>query len=392
MTQNQHAPLSASGSGVWVECPGSVGHQSKHPESEPTEASMEGEAMHEIASIVIAQFLENGRHGHTFSRNHFVGKPATNGVIITEEMSKVVEVYIGYIMSLTSKYPGTAWVLLEHAVHMPSIHEHNWGRLDSAVLFFNVETLELELVDFKGGWALVEVWESWQLIDYLVGILTDLMLRGLTLPKQVTMTIVQPRPSHPDGKIRSWTVDVEDLAPYVQRLRESAHEAMGPNPRFKAGAHCMYCRGRENCVTLTSTGYKIFDVLRDSRLNIIATDALSTHMDLLEDAEKIIKALKSAIEQRAMKEIRANKRVPGWTWRTTHSRDNWTAPLEDVYAAGDLYGVNLRVTSAPTPKQAIDAGMPAEIVKSMSASHNTGFALEREKVGAYEKIFKPKKR
>src|SRR5690606_30190333 len=117
---------------------------------------------------------------------------------------------------------------------------------------------------------------------------------------------------------------------------------------------------------------------------------LGKHLTWLDDAKVLLKALYDALEDKALIDIQQGRGVPGYEWASKESRVKWTAPMADVHAIGDLYGVELRVVEAPTPKQAITAGIPETVINSMSSSHKTGIKLVKADIRLAEKTFKPK--
>jgi hypothetical protein len=73
--------------------------------------------------------------------------------------------------------------------------------------------------------------------------------------------------------------------------------------------------------------------------------------------------------------IKAGKSVPGWDRKQGEGRQAWTAPLEEVYALGDLYGLELRKPGAITPKQAIDLGIDGSVISEYSKTPKGEFKV-----------------
>lgn len=389
MSMSQHAPLAPSSANRWVPCPGSVLHEAMYPEVSVHPMTLEGSAIHEIAAKVLEDFMYHERKGHSFNRLSFLNTTANNGVVITADMLDVAEMYIRDVMEVSKRFDGLAKVMVEHRVYMRSIHPDNWGTLDAAIIFYDMSAKELVVEDLKAGWGVVEVWDNWQLIDYSIGLLTEMVERNWPLPEVIEFRLVQPRPYHRHGPIRVQRIALKDLEPYVEKLRASAHEAFAPNPRFQTGEHCDHCRGRATCPALLQTNYRINEVLQGIQSQDLTGASLGKHLIMLEEAETLLKALNSALRDKALIEVQNGRAVEGWEWISKDSRVNWTIPIEKVHAAGDLYGINLRKVDAPTPKQAITAGMPENVVKTMSASGGKGIALARADMKVSANIFKP---
>lgn len=384
---DSHALLAPSSAGRWVPCPGSVKHEAKYPEQAEHPTTREGSAIHEVAAKVLQEFVEFGMKGHTFKRSDFIDTIASNGVAITAEMCDVAEMYIRDVMQVSTRFDGLTKVLVEHRVHMPSIHKDNWGTLDGAVMFLGGD--ELVISDLKAGWGIVEVWDNWQLIDYAIGLLDEFVQRNWPMPKVVELRLVQPRPSHRNGKIRVQRLSLQELGVHHDRLRASAEDAMGPNPTFNTGAHCDHCKGRHSCEALAHATYRVNTVIKGIQPTELVGAELGKHLDMLEEAETLVKALKSALSDKALIEIQQGRAVLGYSWAQKESRVNWTKPIEDVIALGELYGIETAKLEPITPKQAISAGVPESVVNTMSASKSAGITLAKADTRLASKVFKP---
>lgn len=385
----EHALLAPSSADRWVNCPGSVRFEAQYPEKPPHPMTEEGTAIHEVAAKVLQDFIERDVKGHTFKRADFLNTTASNGVVITGEMLDVAEVYIRDVMQVSTRFKG-AKVLLEHRVFMDSIHPENWGTLDAAILFYDMDARELVVEDLKAGWGIVEVWDNWQLLDYVFGLLSDMLKRNWPLPEVIELRLVQPRPYHRQGPVRVQRIHMSELSSYAERLKASAYDALGPDPTFQAGKWCDHCLGCATCPAAMQAGYRVIERLRNITAQDLSGEALGKHLTWLDDAKVLLKALYDALEDKALIDIQQGRGVPGYEWASKESRVKWTAPMADVHAIGDLYGVELRVVEAPTPKQAITAGIPETVINSMSSSHKTGIKLVKADIRLAEKTFKPK--
>lgn len=367
---SDHARLKPSSASQWVGCPGSVRMQELYPETEENEGARKGHAGHEVAATILGDFLECGRKGHHYKRENFLDKPASNGVIIDDDLLDAVEMYVRDVMAVSDRYDGVSWVALEHRVHMAMIHEDNWGTLDNAVLFQSEHSNTMVLGDLKLGYLIVEPWENWQLLDYAAGLLAEIYARNRRVPEFIEFRIVQPFPSHPLGKIRTWIVPVGGLDKYVDVLKASAWEALGSNPRCIPGEWCTYCTGRHKCTAALKTLYAGITIVDGVVVNDLAGAALGAHIHLLRRIEKLTAALLTGFEAQALSEIQSGRDVPGWMRDHTEGRQVWSQELDQLYALGDLMGIELRKFSAPTPKQAIALGIPENVVKSFSTKNS----------------------
>lgn len=370
-------------------CPGSVRMEAAFPETDTHPMTLEGEAIHEVAAEMIQAFIDSDRKRTEIDRAPYLGKVTGNGTVISAEMLDVAEVYVRDVMSTSTRFNGLAKVLLEHRVCMPAVHPENWGTLDAAIVFFDVDARDLVISDLKAGWGIVEVWDNWQLINYTIGLLHEMGHRNWPLPEFVELRLCQPRPRHPEGKVRVQRIALADLEPYVARMRASALDAFSPQPTLQTGRHCDHCRARHACPALLNAGYRIVEVVKGISTQVLTGAALGAHLDMLDEVKILAKALHSALEDQALIEIQQGRSVPGWEWGQKESRKKWTVPVDQVHAMGDLYGVDLREVSAPTPIQAVSKGLPNDVVDTISARERAGFELRRANLKLAAKIFKP---
>ena len=384
-----HARLAPSSAGRWVLCPGSVQMEEKFPERAESEAAREGTAIHEVAAKVIEDFLACGRKGHTFKRSDFLDTTASNGVVITDEMLDVAEVYVRDVLQVSGRFGGMAKVVLEHRVTMPAIHPENWGTLDAAILFHDFDSGELVVADLKAGWSIVEVWDNWQLLNYTAGLLHDMHERGHPMPKVIELRLVQPRPYHRDGPVRVWRFPTAELGPYVERLSAAAYEALSDSPRLIAGgSQCDNCKARSACPALLQTGYRIGEVISGVNPAELKGESLGKHLTALAEAEKLVSSLREALEEKALVDCQQGRPVLGWMPVRKESRVKWDVPAEEVTFLGDSMGIDLRKNDVITPKQAISAGVPEWLVSSVSSSKPAGFKLVPVNLKAIGNVFK----
>lgn len=372
----QHAVIAPHKAHVLANCAGSIKQSARYADRPPSQMSMEGEAIHECAKIVLSDFIYHDFKGHTYKREDFLDRPMSNGVVLNEEMLDVAEMYIREVINTSSSWDGLTTIVVEHTVYMPQVHPENWGTLDAAILFFHPTRKRLKVMDLKSGWKIVEVYECWQLIDYTIGILNECLERGWPVPDEIELCIVQPRPAHRHGKVRSWVLKPNDLVPYVNHLHKQAHDAMSDNPSYTAGAHCVDCVGRHGCPVLQQSAYKVVETVRNiTPQDLIGAD-LGKHLTMLDEAKAILKALYDGLEEVAIHQIQNGSPVLGWEYAQKESRVNWTTDKKEIAAIGDLYGVDIRKPmDLLTPLQAISAGMPEEVVKANSSKKFTGAAL-----------------
>ena len=336
MSGAPHAPLAPSSAYRWVHCPGSVPLTLQYPDTGGTDAAGEGTQAHAIA----AERLRGNE------------APAPNA-----EMDRAVAAYVRDVGQVAGH------AVVEKRLEMPAIHPDNWGTCDA--LKRDNEGRIAYLWDFKYGHGFVDAFENWQLLEYAVGV-TDRI--GPDAPTwSFVLTVVQPRAYHHEGPVRRWRLSASELQRYARKLREAAEEAMGNNPRTVPGPYCKHCPARHACKALRLTTLDTVDMLADATPVDLSPDGLGLELGLLTRAAEQLEARLAGLQAQALAAIQSGAIVPGWGIGRTRGGTEWTRPAQEVLVLGELYGAPLGKPLAPiTPKQAMDAGIPADVVAAYS--------------------------
>lgn len=354
-----HAFLPPSSAVRWSRCALSASLEAAYPETEESPESMEGTAAHWTV-----QMLLQGTPAA-------LGMQAPNGVAVTEEMLEAAEVVREDIVATLG--PDFAqYLIIERRVHMPRIHPTlNWGTPDyRAWSRLNNGKLCLNIWDFKYGFGVVEVFENEQLIDYTEGCLHEAQIDGLQDQEiVVNLVVVQPRAPHRQGPVRNWRVMASDLRPYINRLANAAGAACAPNPPATPTPEgCEHCRGRHACEALQKAAFKhVAKGQHHSPLDL-TPHALGLELRALERGQALVEARISGLKAQAEMSIRQGNLVPFWSLDSVPGRLAWTRPVAEVFAFGDMMGLDLRKEpDAITPTQAKAAAKRAKLPEEMFA-------------------------
>lgn len=254
MDQPLHSSLGASSAERWLQCPGSVAllKQLQLPESDEEEWRASGTAAHELGALCLREGSDAWEHmGEKF-----------HGMEANEEMTLAVQTYLDYCRS--RKTEATIQVFIEHRVALPEVHELFYGTLDYCLLWDSI----LEIVDYKHGMGVVvEVEDNPQLMYYAYGV-----LKNRPEIKKVRMTIAQPRVDwHPDGKIRSWTIDADYIREWAEKTLVPGMLRTALDDTLMPGEWCRFCPAKLVCPVLTN----LFGacVLADPKQVISLTDS-----------------------------------------------------------------------------------------------------------------------
>lgn len=288
----QHATWSASSTEANWFCPGRLALIDGLPET-TNEAADWGTCCHELAEMCLR---EGGdaveRIGLTLT-----GKQHSNEV--DEEMAETAQMYVDYVRSLLVD---GAVLQIEQRFSLDALKPpFDAGGTADAVIY-KPKIRNLEVVDLKGGrGVVVAVTGNKQMRTYALGaVLANPALKFDT----VTVTIVQPRAAHKDGRIRSETFHTADLIEWTSDLlRAMEASALAIEVRSKgavpavwnaeflnAGDHCKFCPAAGFCPALeqkaTDAAGVWFDDLDQPRISNrpddMTPEALAKRLDMLD--------------------------------------------------------------------------------------------------------------
>lgn len=346
--------LRPSAAGRWVYCHGSVALGAPFPEDSTPEA-MEGTAAHWAATEPLA------------GRAVIAGDVAPNGIVITDEMIEGAALYHAAVYSRIQ----SQWIRAEDVLPIPDIHDQNGGTIDTWGLGFTPWLLHV--VDYKFGHGFVEVFENWQLLDYLSGIVSFLVREGIAPANyedliEVELTIVQPRNYHRDGPVRSWRVKLKDLRAQFNVLRDAAARSVMPNAETRTGEWCQHCPARHVCRTLQNSTMQIADRAGDSTPLVLDAIQLGNELRWLHHARGLLDARITGHESEALAMIRAGAQVAHYKAEYGQGREIWREGTESaVIAMGRMLGHDLaKPPTAITPNQARTKGIDAAVISEYS--------------------------
>lgn len=331
---------------------------------EGSDAAREGDAAHWVAQKRIHL------HGN---RGDFVGKQAPNGVVITDEM---VDHTDEYVKSVCHTATDIAYRHVEEPVQIPAIHRTDcWGTPDC--WYYCGQTNTLHVWDYKYGWGIVEPDENKQMVCYAAGAINVLFPNGADERCQtlnIVFHLLQPRPSHVAGTHRIWKTTAGELRGHVNQLEAAAAEALSDNPRCITGPGCKYCRARHACDACIKAGYNAIDVTGQPLLQSLQPAALGKEYRTMLQALELVKCRVTGLEAQIMN--LPDPTPTGFAVQHGTGRQQWSRPNAEVFALGDMMGVELRAPESPcTPAQAIKKGLEKSLVQSFTTTPSTGKKL-----------------
>ena len=349
-----------SGSGRWVPCPASPALEAPFPDAKSPEAA-EGTAAHWVAAQVLSNY-------HTL--DELTDRAAPNGMIVTGEMVEHLQLYLDIVPSgvvVERLIPsGVAGVEdgTPDALRVDGRHGHIW--------------------DLKYGWSIVEARGNWQLACYAVALYAK---HGWELDS-VTCHIVQPRPYHVDGRVRSWKITRDEATALRDTLLQATGAAYLPNSKAVTGPHCRNCRALHVCEAARRAGLNAVDVAYQGQSVDVKGAALSSELRTLKRAADAIKLRLDAMESHAISTIDAGGIVPGWSLERAYGRRSWINDSK-VTALEAISGVDLHERKSISPAQAEKRGVDKTLVKQFTTTPETGRKLvERDGSAKAAEVFK----
>lgn len=319
-----HSDWSASGMERWGICAGSIALTKEVPRSD-TKYSREGTVAHNLGERV---FL-----GDLFTPGDALGA-VVDGVKIDQEMVDAIQTYVDFVDSIDPENVGQTYYEKTLAINKASLPKEAklFGTAD--VLFFidSKNLLRVHIVDLKYGKGVpVNVIDNKQLLYYGLGAVYMVMDKKKKLSTyfakkrlELTMTIVQPRAEHPEGPIRSWTIDANRLLEFEEYLQKTVKYSIENPDDFVSGSHCRFCPAKEVCPELNRTDQEALEEIDYLKLQAnpkdLTPDEFAEALASCDVLEDVIKRHRKY----AVKLLESGSQIPGWQMIPTRATRRWS--------------------------------------------------------------------
>lgn len=384
MPPKRHAKLGASKAERWINCSGSINLEAMLPPGGgSSEYAREGTAAHEVAE----RCLKEGREPIEFlgemidvpetvivtEKGRKKEKTITYKVKVTEEMCEAVSTFVSHVREVAKG----GQLMIEQKFDLSPLNppDEMYGTSDAVV--WKERTKHLTVIDYKHGRGVaVDATENEQLSIYGIGSVLKLGKK----PKKITLTIVQPRASHPDGPIRSHEYTYEELVAFKKVLFEAALKTQDPNAPLKVGEWCRFCRAQGICPAQRSHAVAIaqseFDVI-DPTAHLIAPTALTD--DQLRNilaAKPTIASWLKAVEEVVLDRLKAGQEFPGYKLVAKRAMRKWKNPdqaskwLEKRLGEKAYTRKPLSPAQAEKELKAVDKSLDSELFTKESSGAN----------------------
>lgn len=331
-------------------CTASVAAESAVPPRPSTGDSEEGVRLHELAA--------------TYLRGE--------GEIPAEDLPQLLA-YVDDVCAVEMDNCIRVWA--ERQVTHPLLSN---GYVDAYVLL----TKKLIIWDYKSGRRPVEARENWQMICYAMALLKD---HDGPLP-EVELRVVQPNAWHPDGPVRSWVMPNPDV--YFEVIRATADEARRAPKYTATPSNCTYCNAVTTCPAARDVTLGGADMAMVHPSGPLPPEAIRSELVTLRNTKKLITERLDALEAEAEARLQGGEHIPGCGM--VHGKQSaryWTADKDKLRTIVAELGVKPTKETLLTPKQIIDAGVPAEVVDKLAKRGTSKPVLSTEIEREMEKLF-----
>jgi hypothetical protein len=338
-------------------CPGSFVLEQLFPEDEDSPEAREGTAGHFYVTEAVQ------------GRFHPIGTVTPNGHPIDAEMVECGQSYVADVsreLGEAARYPTPSAFGVEQKLTMRRwIHPDCEGTPDTFLL--NLAARRLVVWDYKYGHRYVDPYRHPQMVSYVAGVFEAYDLEAADVADlEIIVRVVQPRNYSAAGPIREWRTTGAVILEEIARLRAAALAAKTPSAPTLTGSHCRDCSAIHACEANRRMGGYAMDVAGRSTPDVMPPDALGLELRNLDRALKRLEARRDGLATVALDAINKGANVPYWSRGFGKGRERWVAPLPEVFAMGDMLGVELRKPAALTPNQARDAGVDASVIAAYS--------------------------
>ena len=356
-------------------CTGWVLMSQQFPTLEESQDAKEGVAAHEIGS----QLIDYYRRGiYSTKHGEFTGELATNNTVFNPEMFHCAEIYANAVKDImVSDGVFGDNLLVEKQLVIPELHNLSYGTPDCFVKADNT----LHIFDFKYGYEVHEVFENWQMLSYLSGVVKHFNIDGLHEQYfNVIFHIVQPRAYHADGIHRCWEFKLTDARGYFNILRSNIDTALSDKAKCKTGVQCKHCTVKYYCNAYLDSCMSLFEFVSKPVPVDMTPLQLGSQLTILKMAESRLKGLYAATEEQACIVAKSSTGLPGYTVISKHGNRKWAYDTQTVEALGNSFSVELtKPTEVVTPAQAENLGIPKEVIKEYIKKPNIGLKLIKDK-------------
>lgn len=300
--EGKHSTRGASSSTRWLACAGSITLTEQLMAAGfivpgTNRAAAEGTAAH----LVLSTCLEDGSDAHEMADiNIQVGHWT---FVVDEEMIAGVQETLDWVRARIAKAKADGFeVEVYYEKSLGSfMDEDAFGTAD---IIIHIIGDRLIIVDFKYGRGIsVEPTSDQNAYYGYLGI--ENYIDDPASIEVVESWIAQPRIPHPDGTIRRWITNCEELTNWwVNVIIPGIEATRDPDALLVIGEHCRFCPNKGHCPALKNETFEFPQGIDTAHLSDEEVGALLGKLDAIE-------ALKPVLEAEALRRARQGDKIPG---------------------------------------------------------------------------------
>ena len=304
-----HAKLSASGSAMWINCPGSIKANAGLVDKGSAFAA-EGTAAHELAEMCLTK--ENNPSDYQLQN--------INGFEVDNEMVEHISGYVNYVRSINGEHH------YEQRVDFSQWVKDGFGTSDAIVL----DGKTLHCIDLKYGRGVaVDAENNTQGLLYGLGAYESFSVFEDDFDT-VKIHIYQPRIHN----YSDWEISIKDLLAWGEWVKDRAQLALSDNaPRVPGEKQCKWCKAKFGCKALADYTNELITAEFEDLTPSCDADKLNDDQIANVLAHKLlITEWLNAVEQYAFDKLERGEPVPGYKLVAGRSIRKWSDNAEQTLA------------------------------------------------------------
>jgi len=339
MATQEHSKLAPSAAKRWMNCPGCI-RLAEGIEEQPSVYAEEGTAAHFVAEYCLSHHCSTEGlldPGWDIWQEH--------KQYVNQEMLNFVQLYLDTIRA-DLKEGGE--MKAESRVDITWLVPDLFGTVDTSISEFMGL---LRIYDLKyGAGVTVEPEHNPQQMLYALGMLGE---SNADMYEEVEIVIVQPRISHPEGKVRRWRVSVEQLYQWSKEIQKAAKATEDPHAPLAAGEWCQFCTAMPVCpeVVLEASKSAMIEFAPDASIEDITTNVTLPAPDAMNESQigrvlqfaRIMSSWVKSVEEYALSRMQSGVLVPGFKLVSKRSNRKWINEQAVIDDLEMLYGDNIYV-------------------------------------------------
>ena len=326
------------------------------PDAESGDAAAEGTAFHE--------YCERKFKGEPVK----VGDKAKNGVVFDSDMEFFSTKVLPHIPANANVEQPIVYQPVEGQFEVTGTLDYEWEEDGGDTLV---------IADNKYGHIIVEVEENWQLLSYLIGIL----IQRQRAYSKIKLMVIQPRPHHIDGKVRTWTLTMEQAFEYYKQIQMKAQAYLTGNVTFQTSEKCRYCPAAgEKCQAITRAFYNSVDVVLNTKTaDNLSGEDIAVMLSTYDRIKDIFKIKMDALNDLAKTKLKAGEVIQGYGLEPTYKNRAWAKGVtHQTFKL--ITGIDITTTEIKSPAEAEKmAEVDENIIKQLTVREQSGFKLTKVK-------------